>query len=175
MGELLIKNILCFDFGYKNVEIEKDLNGKPIIKGSCNHFFNISHSGNWIICVVDTECIGIDIEKIEVIDVKKFGSIYTTNEYNRILSSNTPIELFYRLWTIKESFTKLIGRGLQIPLNDFEVYDTIEYDNEQYFYKEYSDFEGYALTICSQKNVFSSEIEIRSINNGRKEKEQNEL
>jgi 4'-phosphopantetheinyl transferase len=38
-------------------------NGSQLISSN-NIYFNLSHSGSWVICVVDNEPAAIDIEKI---------------------------------------------------------------------------------------------------------------
>ena len=42
--------------------------GKPVIEGSDELFFNISHSGNWVCCAAANVPVGIDVEKISDID-----------------------------------------------------------------------------------------------------------
>ena len=39
----------------------------------------------------------------------------------KIISSEYPLNVFYDFWTKKESVIKADGRGLEIPLNEFEV------------------------------------------------------
>ena len=31
------------------------------------------------------------------------------------------VEMFYRLWTLKESFIKATGTGMSLPLNEFNI------------------------------------------------------
>ena len=42
--------------------------GKPFINYPTNLHLSISHSGNWITCIVDDNPVGIDVEEIKQID-----------------------------------------------------------------------------------------------------------
>src|SRR5699024_6667072 len=45
--------------------------------------------------------------------------------YDRLLHTEHPVHLFYKLWTMKESYTKAVGKGLSIPLTSFRVESTL--------------------------------------------------
>ena len=51
-GELMVRAILCDKFHYQNSQIsfEYSGNGKPFLKNNRNIHFNISHSGDWVVC-----------------------------------------------------------------------------------------------------------------------------
>ena len=55
------EEILAVDFG--DYRIARGEKGKPFIVGVENVFFNISHSGDYVVCSVSDREIGIDIEK----------------------------------------------------------------------------------------------------------------
>lgn len=88
--------------------IKKNEFGKPFADRLPVHF-NISHSGDFVVCAVSEKEIGIDIEKIRPIrpDVaKKFA---TEEELGYI---GTNLERFFDIWTLKEAYFKCIGTGL---------------------------------------------------------------
>jgi 4'-phosphopantetheinyl transferase len=95
---------------------------KPYLPGEYN--FNISHSGDYVVCAVSSDCkVGIDIEQVNDIATSDFLQCFTSNEWNHIRDSVHPVQTFYKLWTKKECIIKADGRGLQIPLLSFEVID----------------------------------------------------
>lgn len=48
----------------RDVPICRETHGKPVLKGCTNLFFNISHSGDYAVCAVSKQPVGIDIERI---------------------------------------------------------------------------------------------------------------
>lgn len=160
----------------KHVNYVLGENGKPAFECNDDNVytlrnirFNVSHSGNMAICSWGTDPVGVDIEQI---DYKQAESI----PYNMLASEEVKyllalpeyerIDVFYRLWTLKESFVKAIGGGLSINFDSFSVLlgasisvnQTIN-DND-YHFKEYT-LPGYKISICSLEDDFASEsIEI---------------
>jgi 4'-phosphopantetheinyl transferase len=47
----------------KYIRINKNQYGKPYLKEYPNFNFNISHSGEYVLCAVDDKSIGIDVEE----------------------------------------------------------------------------------------------------------------
>ena len=95
--------------------------GKPYIKNTDIHF-NISHSGDYAVCVVSDREVGIDIQKIEKPNLQVAERFFAKNEYEYI--ANQPDEIsksdaFYRIWTLKESFVKAIGVGTNLSFDSF--------------------------------------------------------
>ncbi|MBR4780035.1 MAG: 4'-phosphopantetheinyl transferase superfamily protein [Lachnospiraceae bacterium] len=109
---------------------EKDMSyaygkvGKPGFAERPNLFFNLSHSGSRVMCVMGDVPVGCDIERIRKVNpgiAKRFFS----DKDNELLSDAKKKgeqeyrECFYTLWTLKESFIKCIGLGLKCPMNSF--------------------------------------------------------
>ncbi|KMQ49424.1 4'-phosphopantetheinyl transferase [Chitinispirillum alkaliphilum] len=107
-------------------------NGKPALHGTNLHL-NISHSGKWVVCGIDTMDIGVDIEKIREISLEL--TRYFSPEEKVFLKSfackKHLAEMFFRIWTLKESYIKSIGEGLLCPLDSFACIpvkgDTVEF------------------------------------------------
>lgn len=79
--------------------------------------FNVSHSGNAVICAFSDEGkIGIDIEQVRELEVESLFSFFHPDERVRLRLAKNPLLLFYELWTRKESIIKADGQGLNIPL-----------------------------------------------------------
>lgn len=109
----------------EHIKIRKDLHGKPTLvhdpKAKIVHF-NLSHSKNLVaVAVSNTNAIGIDIEflnphrDIEKISHRVFHPLEKTLWAD--CSPNNRISYFYKLWTLKESYAKAVGRGLAIGLH----------------------------------------------------------
>lgn len=102
---------------------KRSLHGKPeIANEGVNLSFNLSHSGDIIVCAVAKYLnIGVDVEKI-----RYKVSLTKENDFifNPIESSDMSTFIgvdkqrrFFDYWTLKESFVKALGAGLTFPLN----------------------------------------------------------
>lgn len=123
-GKLILKNILRLD----KVQLKYNKWGKPELTNS-ETYFNISHSGEWVVVGIAANPIGVDIQKVDEIDLSIAKSCFSKSE-NKYIFSLHPYErkdAFFKLWTLKEAFIKAKGIGLYMPLNSF----TIEILNNQ--------------------------------------------
>ena len=86
-------------------EISYDCYGKPFIPTNHQIFFNISHSGDWVICAIDSFPVGIDIELVQNIESDNINHFFSSEEYKQLTkkSSLDKVKYFYELWTLKES------------------------------------------------------------------------
>ena len=157
---LLLKQALFF-CGVAEGEINIAEHGKPEMNHIC---FNLSHSQDLVVCAVSTKPVGVDIEKIACAPEKIAKRFFTPREVEYINSE----EDFYRLWTMKESYIKMTGEGMHLPLEQFEI--RIEEPIKIYrgnkrcdcFIKEYQ-IPGYKLTVCAEEEEFSSQVEYVSM------------
>ena len=118
-----------------------------------NLSFNISHSGKYVVCAVSqTYKVGIDVEEVRSVDVESFSSCFSSSEWLYLKKANDPLLVFYQLWTRKEAVIKADGRGLQIPLSDFEVIDhRVSINSCNWFIYELSVSEGYVAHIATNR------------------------
>ena len=97
--------------------------GKPYAKDLAVEF-NISHSGDMVVCAIDDKPVGIDIEQIHPIDLTVAKRICTDEEL-LYLFGHTPTDddftyttdteiltRFFELWTAKEAYGKYLGSGV---------------------------------------------------------------
>lgn len=160
-GELLVRYMIA----NKDIVLDVDSNGKPYCKNFPEIHFNISHSGDWVICAICDSPIGVDIEKIGHADLQIAKRFFTEYEYRQLLNQETNrSELFYKLWTLKESYMKYTGKGLLIPLNSFE-FDFIEHnirlripESNMLHFNSLKVFGDYYLAMCSEKSFETVEI-----------------
>ncbi|MBO6268186.1 MAG: 4-phosphopantetheinyl transferase family protein, partial [Clostridium sp.] len=76
--------------------------------------------------------------------------------------------LFFRFWTLKESFMKATGLGFRLPLDAFSIIPGPEgvtlrqqVDSRQYYFREYDLQDGYRYALCSaEKPVGEAELTI---------------
>ena len=97
--------------------------GKPYLVNEPNVHFNLSHSGDWAVCAISDYPVGVDIERCEP-GRRDIAARFFHRDEVRYLDSLLPSmrdDAFYQLWTLKESFVKATGRGLDLPLRSFRI------------------------------------------------------
>ncbi len=115
VGEWLLKRALREIFGLElsDEKRAKGLHGKPYLVNHPEIQYNISHSGDFIVCAVSGVPVGIDIQEKRVVDVVKVGSkIFPNEEYREFLKSEDKQDEFFRQWVLNESYLKWTGDGL---------------------------------------------------------------
>ncbi len=131
-----------FDFALRdngfepnNVKIIKGTHGKPYVENN-PFYFSISHCKGLVIAAVGESELGADCELIRPHDLRVLERVANENEKQRIMSSSDTAREFFRLWTMKEAFVKMLGIGIGYPLKtiDTSKEDIITADGE----KEYS-------------------------------------
>ena len=149
--ELLIRKA-CEDFGvnYLDEEIVIGEYGKPSFKNS-KYFFNTSHSGKYAFCVISDVEVGCDIEEIKDYKQRVAERFFTEKENNYLKITNDKGALFYRFWTLKESYIKCIGKGFGMSLQSFELdndgNDIVIKGQDSYSFLEQT-YDGYQIAIC---------------------------
>lgn len=161
-GDILARKLIANRIGIKskNIKFYQNLNGKPYVFGKAGVYFNISHSKDWVVCVISKYECGIDIEKIKNIDMSIAERFFSKNEYKTLLykKGKEQIELFYDLWTLKESYIKWKGKGFSIPLNSFEFikkensFNIVGPHNGKIFFKQFFIDDNYKLSVCMEEN-----------------------
>ncbi|WP_035347549.1 4'-phosphopantetheinyl transferase family protein [Alkalihalobacillus hemicellulosilyticus] len=170
LADLLIRSIIQSKLQIKNEKILFETNkyGKPKVLNDSSICYNISHSGEWIVCAVHSTSIGVDVEKIRKVDLGIAKQFFTREEQKDLLGKNVEQRLpyFFDLWTIKESYIKARGKGLFIPLNSFNVIKNTHNDiqivtkekHPIYYFKQYFLEYGYKLSVCAKSNDFPKKI-----------------
>ncbi len=95
----------------------KTIKGKPYLPNS-EWQFSISHSGDTVLCGIHHGEIGADIEKTRPYNDRVAKRICSPAEYAYIGGDSTR---FLEVWTRKEAYAKLTGKGLSISLRTIEV------------------------------------------------------
>lgn len=173
-GILLNYGLKKENINTENLTFLKQNNGKPYLKDH-NIEFNLSHSGSRVICCISDIPVGCDVEKTEIGNrdlLKIAGKYFFDKEYEYITACKNESEktdMFFRLWTLKESFMKATGLGMSLPLNDFmiDINSSIitvrhKLDDSIYYEKELNIESGYKYAVCS-KNISDLKTEIADI------------
>ncbi|MEK4894121.1 4'-phosphopantetheinyl transferase superfamily protein [Bacillus sp. FSL M7-0996] len=172
IGDLLIRSLVCQKYKMNNEEIKFIYNeyGKPFVQNFSDFHFNISHSGEWVVCVTANSNVGIDIERVSDIEALKLANEFFSEEEFYDLSnmnSDEQINYFFDLWTLKESHLKMIGKGLYIPLNSFSVKKEsrtlISYTNipQNFYFRQYNIDPNYKISACATRDELPNEIIIK--------------
>lgn len=117
---------------------------------NCNVNFNISHSGDWVICAVSENEIGIDIEKKRHVNPRAAEKFACTGELEYISSHENG---FFEIWTLKEAYFKCIGTGLgaDIKTVSFEINDNNIKCSENGFDCSFIRIaDGYICSVCEK-------------------------
>jgi len=139
---------ILLNYGLKNNRFAKQI------------FYSISHSGNYVICVLSDRRVGIDIEN-------KFRSVFSESKEEQLdkiakkcLTMGEEIhfqscedyekaEMLMNYWTKKESYSKSLGKGLAM---DFSKIDTEAMD--ALFWSGWLE-EGYFCSLYVEDGIFN--------------------
>jgi 4'-phosphopantetheinyl transferase len=163
---LLYRGAANFNKKYKEASIKYTKYNKPYFGEEEEEVcFNISHSGEIVVCVVTNVCdIGIDIELQRDIQIEDFQPQMTEGEWIKISTSFNKMDSFYNYWTQKEAVIKGCGKGLYLPLKSFEISQNIAIvDNEKFFLKEIKLDKKYKCHIATNTLVNEECIKISEL------------
>lgn len=143
-------------------------NGKPYLDGVKDLYFNVSHSGELAVCAIAPCEVGCDVEKIRDRKTAVARRFFAPAEYEAICSQENAEarqRLFFRFWTLKESFLKVTGEGLRLGLDSFQIIpgekkiSVIQnVDHRAYYFKEYEAAEGYCCAVCAVQETFEAQV-----------------
>ena len=130
--------------------------GKPYLLDYPECQFNLSHSKQAVALVINQGAdlsLGVDIECFQ--DRGKIINL-ATNFFSKqecMLLNKYPNseknEIFFKLWTLKESYIKAIGKGLSINLNSFSFNEIDENIKIKHYANEATNY-----WLFSQKKVY---------------------
>lgn len=134
--------------------------GKPFLTDYPELFFNLSHSGNRVLCAVSDREVGCDVELVRSADFSVAKRFFSPQEYQMMI--NAPAEehnaMFFHIWTLKESFIKNVGRGLSMPLREFcinlsgdDIRIEQQFLQEELFFRTFDLHDGYYYACCARE------------------------
>lgn len=156
----------------ESLTIESEVHGKPYVPGHPLHF-NLSHSGRYALLGISHDEIGVDIEYHQRREIELDGllaMICHVSEHEHVLSLDDAArhQAFFRWWTRKEAYCKLVGLGLHIDLKQIrfvgqdaqqaglDVPAAIvadEANDQRAYVRDISGPPGYAAAVCLRRPV----------------------
>ena len=103
-------------------------NWKPYAVGLDVHF-NLSHSGNYVVCAVSDRPVGIDVEQMRIVREKLARKVCCELELEYLQDApgwkdpvtGRALRRFFRIWTSKEAYFKWLGTGI----TDLKSFNTV--------------------------------------------------
>ncbi|QOR34870.1 4'-phosphopantetheinyl transferase superfamily protein [Clostridium sp. 'deep sea'] len=135
--------------------------GKPYLTEYPHIHFNVSHAGNWVVSAISNNSVGIDVEEIKPVDFEIAKRFFAKEEYLTLLNTkeSEQLEYFFKIWTLKESYIKAIGKGLAISLDSFSFTlnkDIIEFKSQQFktkhYFKQFLIDKKHIVALCAVQN-----------------------
>ena len=153
LGDIITRKAICTRTGKLNETLVFSFNqyGKPYLANVPDLHFNISHSGNLVVCALDVVPVGLDIEVHKSANLKIAKRFFCQDEYEFIVKSESTNEAFYNVWAKKESYVKWGGKGLSTPLNSFSILNM-----EGIFFHSIDIRNDASCFICSETSQISS-------------------
>ncbi len=112
--------------------------GKPFFENG--PFFNISHSGRYIVMAVSNKEVGVDIEENVERNMSALIRIFNEAEAKMIKEHAD----FYYLWCAKESLIKCMGSSISkvkevpsLPLNGLKTFKGKDYQSKTFVYEKH--------------------------------------
>ncbi len=172
-GLLLNYSLTRQNISPNNLSLTCNAYGKPFFEDNSVHF-NLSHSGQYVLCAISDIEVGADIQKMTAhynLNVAK--RFFHSDEYTYLadLPTDKQQHVFFRLWTLKESYVKNIGTGIANTFNKFsiQITDNIPYimhnnKKQLYLFHEYK-INNYYAAICS--NAINDKVSLQWLDLGK--------
>lgn len=152
--------LLLFCMKKRGVSLEEtpyfSKNGKMYFPGMEKFYVNLSHSGDYAACAVDTKDVGIDIERLRQYKENVAQRICLPEEMQALFEGKKEEEknkTFTKLWTRKESMAKLSGEGIAM------FFENATEDLQSCIYtKTYTSLADYFLSVSSHENDFPKKL-----------------
>ncbi len=143
----------------KIIVLSSNKYGKPLSTDPEDFFFNISHSGRFVVIVAGDSEVGIDIEEIRADKNEDVVDCFAEKEKRYVyIDDLTKRKMrFIKMWTMKESFVKYLGTGLSTDFRSFCINPysgEVDYQNISYPIVRTWIFEDdYYLSLCGYGQV----------------------
>lgn len=174
-AELLLQKALYKSFGIEeNLVIGFGEFKKPFLKSHPEIQFNLSHSGDYVVCVLSSDPIGIDIQKKIRLNhslIERYFSEMEKEQW-RDLPKHKKEAGFFNLWAGKESYMKYTGQGFNLPLKDFTLCFSSDNQNFQegiilekgieagVYLKRFEGPQDYYLWCCGKNKNYEEKLTI---------------
>lgn len=147
MGYVLLRRLLRqhFDLELDSRRIQLSSAGKPYLPDSGIHF-SISHSSDYVACVVGIQPVGIDIEQPRPFPARLVQRVLTAGD---VATGIDPLTA----WVIKEAYSKYRGLGLGLTFGDYSATELLQQHGSWLSVTEH-----YTCAAFSKKSAQPSEV-----------------
>ena len=176
LGVGLLLRKACEEAGFAGADerIVYGENEKPYLSDFPDIHFNLSHSGERVMCVISPFEVGCDVEIIKGDRGRLAERFFLPEEsawIKHFESLEMQTEAFYRLWTLKECYMKVTGRGMSLMPDKFALhvdeYENISLyhdgDRPEYAFREIDLHDGYRYAYCLKNDKKNAPQEVRCI------------
>ncbi|XP_019763362.2 L-aminoadipate-semialdehyde dehydrogenase-phosphopantetheinyl transferase [Dendroctonus ponderosae] len=132
IGRLMMRKFVSESCGlnYAALRFSRQEKGRPGLETPEKVSFNVSHHGDYTVLAgeLGDALLGVDVMKLEYTGGKPLSEFFrimnrnfSTLEWRQIYAPKSPAEqlnMFCRLWALKESYTKAIGLGITMKLSE---------------------------------------------------------
>ncbi len=120
VGDILLKCVLKTEFSIPMCDLNIQLGefGKPYLPEFPHVHFNISHSGNYVVCAIADSPVGIDIQTIMTYKQRIAKRVLSPENVKEIEESPNPDSMFTKYWAEKEALLKMVGCGFSGEVNE---------------------------------------------------------
>lgn len=129
IGRIMLHKALS-EFGAGEYTVRYNDEEKPSLICNKDLYFNISHSGDYVVLALSDNEVGCDIQEIRPYNPKVAVRHYCENEKCLIEESENKDSVFIKLWALKESILKFTGKGISGGLS---TYDFSPYISDESF------------------------------------------
>ena len=165
LGAGIILRRILQENGLTESDLRYSENEKPVADSV---FFNVSHAGDYVVGVSSDCEVGCDIEKIRKAPMEIAQRHFLVTEAAYIQTAPDRDKAFFTLWTLKESYMKMTGKGMSLPLDSFEIVRTTDgfalgkSPEKPCFFKT-MEFDGYMFSVSNEKDFVMAESDFEDI------------
>ena len=130
IGRLFLRGFGVSTLGLDNkmIQLSRTERGKPVFETDLCWDYNLSHAGDWVVFAAGENCqLGLDVMRTTDSRIERLEDFFrimnrqfTQDEWAWIRDERKTEEeqlaRFFRNWTLKESYVKAIGTGLNVDL-----------------------------------------------------------
>lgn len=127
--------------------------GKPYLAEHPEIQFNISHCAGLAACAVHNRVIGLDVENIRPFSNRLLKKMLTEEELEDLSGREMTPEIFFRYWTLKESYLKAKGTGLAASMKEISFFwkadGTVESSSREFEFYQKCLWGTHLIAVCT--------------------------
>lgn len=114
-------------YGIKSFKMAYGEYGKPYLPNYPDVHFNISHCDRGCAVAVANCPVGVDIQDVRPFSWDVARKVCSERELKELEESAEPDKLFTKMWTIKECYGKVTGKGIRYEMDNFDTVSALNY------------------------------------------------